>query len=140
MLSINISARDGLLQVCSKVDEWRTRIGKSASPDLFDVDPYYGMLKLEYNVTYVSMATHSFFAHTPLRFAVWHSYKYCVLECYRQFLPLWAALEYKKFLMAPATVRIVRNFNLSMMDQMVLATFFAAGRVLPLLRDAQLNI
>ena len=37
-------------------------------------------------------------------------------------------------------VQILTNFNLCMMEQMVLGTFLAAGRVLPLLRDAQLNI
>ena len=139
VLLINISSRDGLLEVCSNVDEWRTRTGKSTSPVLCDVDLYYRMLKLQYNVTHVSVATDSFFAHTPLLFGVWHSYKYCVAECYRRLLPLWAALEYKDFLTAPGTVQIVTNFNLSMMEQMVLAAFLAAGRVLPLLRDAQLN-
>ena len=98
------------------------------------------MLKLQYNVTYVSVATDSFFAHTPLLFGVWHSYKYCVTECYRRFLLLWAALEYKDFLTAPGTVLIVTNFNLSMMEQMVVAEFLAVGPVLPLLWDAQLNI
>ena len=55
-------------------------------------------------------------------------------------MPLWAAWEYKDFLTAPRTVQIATNFNLSMMGQMVLAAFLAASRVLPLLRDAQLNI
>ena len=98
------------------MDEWRTRTGKSTSPVLCDVGLYYRMLKLQYSVTYVSVATDSFFAHTPLLFGVWHSYKYCVTERYRQFLPLWAALEYKDFLTAPRTVHIVTNFNLSMME------------------------
>ena len=101
-----------------------------------DVDLYYRMLKLQYSVTYVSVATHSCFAHTPLLFGVWHSYKYCVTECYPRFLPLWTPLEYKDFPMAPQAVQIVTNFNLSMMEQMVLAAFLAAGRVLPVLRDA----
>ena len=124
------------------MDEWRTRAGKGTSPVVCDVDLYYRMLKLQYSVTYVSVAvaTDSFFAHTPLLFGVWHSYKYRVTECYRRFLSLWAALEYKDFLTAPGTVQIVTNFNLSMMEQMVLAAFLAAGRVLPLLQDAQLNI
>ena len=37
-------------------------------------------------------------------------------------------------------MHVVTNFILSMMEQMVLAAFLAAGRVLPLTRDAQLNI
>ena len=52
----------------------------------------------------------------------------------------WAALEYNDFLTAPGTVQLVTNFNLSMIEQMVLAAFLAAGRVLSLLRDAQWNI
>ena len=90
VLPIHISSRDGLLEVCSNVDEWRTRTGKSSSPVLCDADLYYRMLKLQYSVTYVSVATDSFFAHTPLLFGVWHSYKCCVTECYRRFLPLLA--------------------------------------------------
>ena len=81
VLPINISSRDGLLEVCSNLDEWRTRTGKEhESYVLCDVDLYYRMLKLQYSVTYVSVATDGFFAHTPLLFGVWHSYKYCVTE------------------------------------------------------------
>ena len=42
--------------------------------------------------------------------------------------------------MAPGTVHIATNFNLSIMKQMVLAAFLATSRMLPLLRDARLNI
>ena len=44
------------------------------------------------------------------------------------------------FVTAPGTVHIVTNFNHSMMEQMVLAAFLTAGRVLTLIRDAHLNI
>ena len=40
VLPINTSSRDGLLEVCSNVDEWRTRSGKSTSPVLCDVNLY----------------------------------------------------------------------------------------------------
>ena len=80
VLPINISSRDGLLEVCSNVDEWRTRSGKSTRPVLWHVDLYYRMLKMQYSVMYVSVATDKFFAHTPLLFGVWHSYKYCVTK------------------------------------------------------------
>ena len=73
VLPINISSRDGLLEACSDVDEWRTKTGKNTSPVLCDVDLYYRMLKWEYNVTYLSVATNNCFAHTPLLFGLWHS-------------------------------------------------------------------
>ena len=70
VLPINISSHDGLLEVCSKVDEWRTKTGKSTSSVLCDVDLYYRMLKLQYNVTYVSW----------LQIAFWHTC-HCYLVC-----------------------------------------------------------
>ena len=87
VLPINISSRDGMLEVCSNVDEWRTRSGKSTTPVLCDVDLYYRMQKLQCSVTYVSVATNGFLAHTPLLFGV-YSYKYYVTECYRRCLPI----------------------------------------------------
>ena len=75
VLPINVSSCDGLWDVYSNVDERRTMNGKSTSPVLCDVDLYYRMLKLRYSVTYVSVATYSFVAHTPLLFGVWQSYK-----------------------------------------------------------------
>ena len=79
---INISSRDGLLEVYSNVDEWRTRTGKSTSPVLCDVDLYYIILKLQNNVTYVSVATDNFFAHTTALWCLAFK-KFCVTECYR---------------------------------------------------------
>ena len=138
VLPVNISPRRGLLEVCSNLEEWRTRTSNRPT-DLClvpcDVDLYFCLQKLHYSVTYASGSSAPFFPKTPLLFGMWHAYKYCETECYRRFLPLWAALEYKQFLTDPTKVEILTNFNLSMMESMVLCVFLCTNRVVPLNRS-----
>ena len=101
-----------------------------------NVDLYFRLHKLHYSVTYTFVSTAPFFAKTPLLFGMWHAYKYCVTECYRRFLPLSAALVYEQFLTDPAKVEILTNFNLFMMESMVLSVFLCTNRVVPLIRSA----
>ena len=138
VLRVNISSRPSLLEACSNLEEWRTRTGNKPTylrPVLCNVDLYLRLHKLRYSVTYVSVSTAPFFAETPLLFGTWHAYNYCVTECYRRFLPLWAALEYKQFLTDPIKVEILTNFNLSMMESMVLSVFLCTNPVVPLIRS-----
>ena len=89
------------------MEEWWTRTSEMTSDlclVLCDVDRYYRLQKLHCSVTCASVSTTFSFAKKPLLFGMWHAYKYCVTECYRQFLPLWAALEYKPFLTNPTKV------------------------------------
>ena len=135
---VNISSRPGLLEVCSNLEEWRTRTSNRPTdlcPVLCDVDLYFRLHILHYTVTYASVSSAPFFAKTPLLFGMWHAYKYCMTECYRQFLPLWAALEYKQFLNDPTKVELLTNLNLSMMESMVLSMFLCTNRVVPLIRS-----
>ena len=131
------------------MEEWRTRTSNRPTDlcpllcdvDLYfcllcDVDLYFCLRKLHYNVTYASVSSTPFFAKTPLLFGVWHAYKYCVTECYCRFLPLWAALEYKQILTDPTKVEILTDFNLSMMESMLLSVFLCTHRVVPLIRSA----
>ena len=65
---------------------------------------------------------------------MWHAYKYCVIECYRRFLPLSEALQCKPFLTDFTRVEILANFNVPMMDSMVLSVIPHTSRMRPVIR------
>ena len=79
--------------------------------------------KRHYSVIYACVSTALVFANLLLLFGLWHAYKYCVTECYRRFLPLWVALEYRLFLTDPNKLEVVTKFNLSMIVGTVLFVF-----------------
>ena len=139
VLPVIISCCPGLLEVCSNLEEWRTRTGNTPNdlcPVLCDVDLYFRLHKPHYSVTYAYLSIAPFFAKMPLLFGMWHAYKYCMTKCDRRFLPLCAALQYKQFLSHPTKVEILTNFNLSMMESMGLSVFLCTNRVVPLIRSA----
>ena len=55
VLPCNVSAWNGLLQVCSNLIEWRQRTNHQYSPVLCDVDVYFRIHKLHHNTTYVGV-------------------------------------------------------------------------------------
>ena len=60
VLPCNVSARKGLLQVCSNLIEWRQRTNHQYSPLLCDVDVYFRIHKLHHITTYVAVDTGTF--------------------------------------------------------------------------------
>ena len=126
VLPLNMSSRGGLLEICSNLEEWRTRTNNRTTdlcPVLCGVDLYFRLHKLRLCVSYASPSTTPCFAKTPLLFGMRHTYNNCVTECYCRFLPVWLALEYKPFLTDPTKVEITTNFHLSMMESIVSFVF-----------------
>ena len=73
----NVSARQGLIEVCRNLCNWWQRTGHSVSPVLCDVDLDFRIHKLHYSVTYTAVDTKNFMQHTPLLFGLWRAHKYC---------------------------------------------------------------
>ena len=119
VLLVNISSHGGLLEMCSDLGGGGQ--GPVTGPPTYVLCYVMWTYTFGRRVTYASLSTASFFAKTPLLFGMWHAYKFFLTECYRRFLPLWAALECKPFLTDPANVEILTNFNVSMMESMVWA-------------------
>ena len=131
VLPCNVSARKGLLEVCRNLMEWRQHTGQNCTPILCDVDLYFRIHKLHKTLPNTAVDTGSFMRHTPLFFGLWHAYKYCLIMCYRRFLTFWAALEHKTFLDHPTSIAIRTNFNVGIVEHMVLSAFLISGKVTP---------
>ena len=114
--------------------EWRQRTRQKYNPIPCDVDLYFRIHKLHHSGTYPSADTQKFMLHTPLLFGLWHADNYCLIMCFRQFLTFCTVLEHKMFLDNPTSITICTNFNVGMVEQMVLSAFLASGRVTPHIR------
>ena len=107
---------------------------------LCDVELYFRIHKLHHSTTYVVVDTGTFWQDTPLLFALWHAYKYCLTMCYRKFLTFRTALEHPAFLDNPTAVTIRTHFHVGMMEQMVLSAFLISRRVIRHIRGALASV
>ena len=63
-------------------------------PLMADMNIHYRLMKFMYCTSMDNFDLRQWLCNVPLLFGVWHPYKYCVLQVYRVFFPIFALLEH----------------------------------------------
>ena len=85
----------GQLDLLQLLDEIRTvqQHTRKCMPILVDMNIHYRILKFMHGESAAQYDVRQWLGSLPLVYGVWHPYKYCVLQVYRQFFPIFAQLE-----------------------------------------------
>jgi hypothetical protein len=118
----NIGSTLGLAKSLAEVVKLQQSLGK-ITPLLVDVNVYYRIQKLLYIDSYLPLNVRGALRQQPLVFGLWHGYAHCVKRTFMLFCHWWAILEYPRFLVDPANTDVYLRPHVSVLEQVIAATF-----------------